>query len=548
MGTPYADRLRVDDLSGRQRLLVKFLLGLSAVVLFFTVTYYWGMRTLEGEPRSIFQAFNTVIETMTTTGYGADSPWETPAMNLFVASMQLSGIVIGFVTLRVLVIPLFERTPINLDDRLSSKNDHVVVAEYRRDTGVLLDELEALDVEYVLVESDAEEAKQLSDDGYQAINGDPESRADLDRAGIEQASLLITDTGDRTASVVLTALEANEDLRVVSFTASTRQKAALSEVGVDRSVAPHALIGQRLAGKATTPVSIDAAADTGIVIREVLVRRDSPLHGVALGDSPFADHADLTVVAAWFDGELRMPPDPADRLTPNTVLVVAGPERSIATVAEEISGVRSLRVPTHSEVVVAGLGEGGIAAVEALPDRVSARTVDTAPKTDPDVLGDVTEPKTLCAADIHEASALIVTVDDDATTLLTVAMARSLAPDIEILVRVTESEKASAAFRAGADYVLSVQQVCARLVAAEIHGERVMDPVGQVRLIRTDATAFVGQSLDSIRRNPEEGWSVVGLLKDGEVRTAPAATIESGDEVFVAGSDAAIQAFERKTN
>jgi Trk K+ transport system NAD-binding subunit len=127
-------------------------------------------------------------------------------------------------------------------------------------------------------------------------------------------------------------------------------------------------------------------------------------------------------------------------------------------------------------------------------------------------------------------------------------MARSLAPDIEILVRVTESQKASAAFRAGADYVLSVQQVCARLVAAEIHGERVMDPVGQIRLVRTDATAFVGQSLDSIRQDPEDGWSVVGLLRDGEVRTEPAATIESGDEVFVAGSDVAIQAFERKTS
>ena len=547
MGTPYADRLRIDDLSRRQRLLVKFLIGLSSVVLFFTVVYYWGMRTLEGEPRSVFQAFNTVIETMTTTGYGADSPWETPVMNLFVASMQISGVVIGFVTLRVLVIPLFERTPVNLDDRLSLKNDHVVVAEYRRDTGVLLDELEALDVDYVLVESDTEEAKRLSDDGYQAINGDPESRADLVRAGIERASLLITDAGDRTASVALTALEANEDLRVVSFTASNRQKAALAEVGVDRSVAPHALIGQRLAGKATTPVSVDAAADTGIVIREVLVRRDSPLHGVQLRASPFADHAELTVVAAWFDGDLRIPPDPTDRLTPNTVLVVAGPERSIAAVAEEISGVRSLRVPTHSEVVVAGLGEGGMAAVAALPDRVSGRTIDNAPETDPDILGDVTEPETLGAADIHEASALIVTVDDDATALLTVAMARSLAPDIEILVRVTESGKTAAAFRAGADYVLSVQQVCARLVAAEIYGEQVMDPAGQIRLIRTDATAFVGQTIDAIRRNPEDGWSVVGLARDGEIRTERTATVESGDEVFVAGSDAAIQAFEQKT-
>ena len=67
-----------------------------------------------------------------------------------------------------------------------------------------------------------DEAKRLSDDGYLAINGDPENRDNLDRASIEKASVLRTDAGERTASIVLTALEANEDLRVISFTPSTR--------------------------------------------------------------------------------------------------------------------------------------------------------------------------------------------------------------------------------------------------------------------------------------------------------------------------------------
>lgn len=312
------EKLHPSDLSRRQRLLFGYVIGLTVVILVFTLLYNAGMGTLEQRPQSMFRSFQTVVETMTTTGYGADSPWATPVMNVFVVTMQLTGVAIGFVTLRVLVIPLFERTPLNLDDRLSLKDDHVVVAEYQRDTGVLLDELEELDADYVLIESDEEEAKRLSDDGYQAINGDPEARADLDRATIGKAALLITDTGERTASVVLTALEANEDLRVISFTASTRRKAALREVGVDRSVAPHALIGRRLAEKATTPVTVDEpAGGQSITIREVLIRRDSPLHGVRVRDSPFASHPNLTLVAGWFDGELRLPPAPDDRLTPN---------------------------------------------------------------------------------------------------------------------------------------------------------------------------------------------------------------------------------------
>jgi Trk K+ transport system NAD-binding subunit len=538
------DSLRLRNLTKRQRLLGVFVLGLAVIVGTYTVLYNLGMQFFEGRPQSVFRSFQTVTETMTTTGYGADSPWETPVMNVFVVAMQLTGIVIGFVTLRVLVIPLFERAPLNLDDRLSAKDDHVVIAEYQRDTGVLLDELEALGVSYVLVESESEEAKALSDAGYQAIHGDPETRADLERASIAKASTLITDAGDRTASIVLTALEANEDLRVISFTPSLRRKAALAEVGVDRSVSPDALIGQRLAEKATLSVAVEEPTDE-IVIREVLIRRHSRLHGVRIADCPVVTNPDLTLVAGWFDGEFHLPPDPDDRITPNTVLVVAGPAGAVERAASQAAGVRTARSGRQSSVVVAGFGEGGRAAVEALPEDVSYTTVDQSPDSGADVVGDVTEPETLRAADIEDASALVVTVDDDATALLTVAMARALSDDVEVLARVTDAEKASPAFRAGADYVLSVQRVCARLVAAEVHGERVMDPVGQIRLVRASSAPFTGQSLADIRRQRDRGWTVVATLRDGDVLTDAATTVEAGDEVFVAGSDTAIAEFER---
>jgi Trk K+ transport system NAD-binding subunit len=542
--TPLSRQLENIDLSRRNRLVIYYVLAIVGVVLLYTLLYNAGMRVFEGRPQSIFRSFQTVTETMTTTGYGADSPWTTPVMNVFVVTMQLTGIVIGFVTLRVLVIPLFERAPLNLDDRLSSKQDHVVVAEYKRDTGVLLDELEELGVSYVLVESDPEEAKTLSDAGYQAIHGDPETRADLERASIGKASTLITDAGDRTASIVLTALEANEGLRVISFTPSLRRKAALAEVGVDRSVSPDALIGRRLAEKATLSVALEEPTDE-IVIREVLIRRHSPLHGARIADTPVVTNPDLTLVAGWFDGEFHLPPDPDNRITPNTVLVVAGPAGAVEAAASQAAGVRTARSGRQSSVVVAGFGEGGRAAVEALPEDVSYTTVDQSTESGADVVGDVTEPETLRAADIEDASALVVTVDDDATALLTVAMARALSDGVEVLARVTDAEKASPAFRAGADYVLSVQRVCARLVAAEVHGERVIDPVGQIRLVRAASAPFAGQSLADIRRQRDRGWTVVGALRDGDVLTDAATTVEVGDEVFVAGSDEAIAEFER---
>jgi Trk K+ transport system NAD-binding subunit len=540
------DGLHPRDLSGRQRLLVVYIVCLLTTVVVYTFLYNVGMRTLEGRPQSMFRSLNAVVATLTTTGYGADSPWTSPLMLSLLVTMQVTGVVIGFVTLRVLVIPLFERAPLTLDDRLSVKSNHVVVAEYRRDTDLLLDELEGLDVGYVLLESDQEEAKRHSDSGYQAIHGDPEDGDDLERASIADASLLITDAGDRTASIALTALERNEDLRVVSFTPTMRRTAALTEVGVDRSVAPHGLIGRRLAEKAATPVAVETSGNgNDIVVREVLVRRNSSIHGTRLGDSTVANHPNLTLVAGWFGGELRVPPSPDERLTPDAVLVVAGPEDDIAAATGDLSNVRSPLGSSRSQVVVAGFGEGGHAAVDALPEGTSVTTVDDDANADPDVVGDSTEPETLHEAGIEDASALIVTVDDDATALLTVAMARSLSDDIEILGRVTDADKAAPAFRAGGDYVLSVQQVCARLVASEAHGEGVVSPAGQIRLVRADAAPFVGESLADAGRDAEQGWIVIGAVRDGTVRTEGSVVVESEDDVLVAGGDDAIRSFER---
>jgi Trk K+ transport system NAD-binding subunit len=254
----------------------------------------------------------------------------------------------------------------------------------------------------------------------------------------------------------------NADLRAIALTDSPKRNRPLEEVGVETAFSPHALIGRRLAHKAAASITVPEGTRVGddVEVQELLVRRGSPLHGVEIRDTRLFEHPRLTIVAGWFDGELRLPPEPTDRLTPNSVLVVVGPADAIADVRERLSGVRSTR--EHSDVVV-GAGHGGRAAVDALPDDVSVTTVAIEDREDVDVVGD---PETLVAAGIEEASALVVTIDDDATALLATALARSLADEIEVLVRVTAAEKVRIAFEAGADYALSVQRPTARLLAS----------------------------------------------------------------------------------
>ncbi|UPV75195.1 NAD-binding protein [Halorussus limi] len=535
-------------LTRRQRLVTAYVISLVVLILLYSVLYNYGMRTLEGHDHSLFRSLQTVVETMTTTGYGADAPWSSPLMNVFVIFMQLTGIAIGFATLRVLIIPLFERAPLDLSDRLTAKDDHVIVCEYRRDTGVLLDELERLNVGYVLIESDAEEAKQLSDDGYQVIHGDPEEGAELERAMVDEASAIVTDAGDRNASVVLTALRLNDDLRVISFTDTPDHNAALREVGADVVLSPDALIGRRLGQKtaawADTPEAMGDATVGDVRIREVLVRRNSPLAGVQIEDTALANHSDVTLVGAWIDGDLRLPVDPTDVVTPNSVLIVAGTEAAIDDVQEFAAGLRPPR--RHENVVVAGMGVGGRAAVDALAEGVTATTIDAEDGRNVDVVGDVRDPETLETAGIEDASALVVTVGDDSTAMLAIAIARTLTDDIEILVRVDGTAKSPTAFDAGADYVLSTQRVSARLLARELRGEDVLTPFEQLRIVRADAAAFAGRTLAKVSAETKAGYVFVGVERDGALVTDDGTEIAAGDRLIVAGTDATIREFERQ--
>ncbi|MFB6076580.1 MAG: TrkA family potassium uptake protein, partial [Candidatus Nanohaloarchaea archaeon] len=243
------------DLSRRNRLIVYYLVGIGVVVLLYTVLYNLGMAAFEGRQQSIFHSFQVVVETMTTTGYGADSPWKSPAMNVFVVFMQLSGIGLGFFTLRVIIIPLFTGADVDLDSRLSPKRDHVIICEYGRDSAVLLDELRELGIDYVLISSSEEHAKDLSDDGYAAIDGSPQDSETFRRASIDTARAVLTDAGDANVNTILTVRSMRPDVEVIALTDEIEQREVLLETGADTVLSPHQVLGRRLAEKAATSFS-----------------------------------------------------------------------------------------------------------------------------------------------------------------------------------------------------------------------------------------------------------------------------------------------------
>jgi Trk K+ transport system NAD-binding subunit len=548
MATPF-QRLTELELSRRDRLILYYLAGLGLLVTFYMVTYNLVMSRLEGVDQSIFASFEFVVQTMTTTGYGQDAgQWSHPLTYLFVALTQISGIGIGFFTLRLIIIPLFTGAEVNLDNRLTPKQDHVIICEYRRDSAVLLDELSELGIEYVLISSDEENAKALSDEGYSVIHGSPQDAEAFERASIDTARAVITDAGDATVNTILTVRSIRSDIELIALTDDSGMRDVLLDTGADSVLSPRGVLGHRLAEKAVSSISFDLI-DTielggDVEVTEIPVHHGSRLIGMRIRESKIREETGANIIGAWIDGELQLPPDPDAVIRPNTVLLVSGGHEALESFSDFTRPARTFR--RHERIVIAGYGEVGQAAESVITEAdIDSVTIDIDERDGVDVVAEAGSEAALEEAGIETADAIIVGLPDDSASLLTTVLARSLNENVEILVRVSETDATRKALSGGADYVLSVPRVSARMVARELRGEDVLAPASQIRLVRVPAEPFAGTTLAESGIYERTGCRVIAV-EDGSGFTStvdPQRRFDGDERLVIVGTDEAVQQF-----
>jgi len=553
---------------------------LAAVMLGFAVVYDYGMTAYEADPKPFYHSVRIVVETFTTTGYGSDSPWATPEMNVFVTVMDLTGVVLIFMALPVFVVPLFEdAVSTTLPSSFDDLEDHVVVCTYSPRAEALIDELTARGVPYVVVEPDRERAVDLHESGHTILHGDPESVETLRAANLRDAVALVADASDEVdVSVVLTAREAATDVRVVSVVEDPGLAAYHELAGADEVLSPRELLGQRLAGKVTTTVSTEldvtrtdaadwkgdgsgtddanpsdgqsttqAAVEVGedFEVAELSVQRDSDLAGTILAESAIRERTGVNVVGAWDRGEFEAPPSPDLELGDGIVLLVAGRRPEIDHLAELTSS--RTRTPGRGRVLVVGHGEvGSVVTAELAAANVPYTVVDVEDKPGVDVVGDATDPETLVEAGIEDARCVVLAVADDTATGFGTLLALDLNPEIEVLARAEETESVRKIYRAGADYVLALATVSGRMLASTVlDREEVVSMDEHVEIVRTNAPALAGQTLGEADVRARTGCTVVAVERNGEVYTTvgPQFRLQSGDDVIVAGTDESVERF-----
>ncbi|MFC4356701.1 potassium channel family protein [Halobium salinum] len=537
----------MSDTTRRAGLYVALALG---VMLAYAFVYQWALATFAGESISYIMALHLVVETFTTTGYGEQTQfWDHPALFLLNIVMMLTGVVLIFLTLPLFIVPLVEETLATDPPEAVDMADHVIVCTFTPRGSALVAELDAMDRSYVVVEKDRERARELYEDGYSVVHGDPETIETLENASVGDAVALVADdTDERNASIVLAAKECASDLHVVSLIEDADVADYHTYAGADKVVSPRRLLGERLAGKATTAVasSLGDAVEIGddFEIAEMLVHRGSPLIGTTIADSGIAEMVGANVIGAWFRGEFVSPPDPGDTIDEHTILLVSGREAQLDRLKElTLSETRRRR---RGRVVVAGYGEVGETAADALSTAdVPVVGVDWQEKAGVDVVGDVTDRETLEEAGVDRARSIIVALADDTTTIFTTLVVKQLAPDVEVIARANEPESVAKLYRAGAEYVLALATVSGRMLASSLLDEEVITPDAQVEVVRTEAPNLVGRSLAEADVRARTNCTVIAVERDDELLTevGPDFVVREGDSLIVAGTDGDMNRF-----
>lgn len=529
---------------------IYYVASMVGLLLLYTLLYKYGMAAFEGVHRGFLESANVVIQSVTTTGYGEDAPWSSAPMLVLMIVMQVTGVFYIFLTLPLFLVPWIERRLENALPGTYDGSDHVVVCGLSAIGDEFLDELEATGSEYVVVLSDGDRVRELIEEGYTAVEGDPESAAALEGVSVASARSVVLDASDeRNATIALAVREVSDTVPMTAFVEDPDRSTSLELAGVTETLNPRELLGRALAGEVSRIIKTELGetVDVGgaFQVIELPVLSDSDLVGRRLRETDLRERTGASVIGAWVNGEFVPNPDPNTAIDRGTVLLVSGTEAQLQSAIE-------LAAPTagtdHEETIVVGYGDTGRAVHRALESaRISCRIVDMEPGPAVDVVGDAAEQDVLRSAGIEDAGVLIVAIGEDTDAIFVTLLARELNPDVEILVRANDTENRGKLVAAGADYVLPLATVSARLLADTITGEEVISYGTQIDVVRSRAPAFTGQTVDEADIRERTGVTVLAVERGETVHTeiGPSFELEAGDELIVAGTAEDIETFRR---
>lgn len=526
-----------------------FVVGL---ILAYGVIYQWGMAVFEGYEKSYIHSLQVVIESVTTAGYGGDSPWTSNFMNIFVIWMNMTGVILVFLAFPLFVLPMIReaiqpRPPESVD-----LEDHVIICSISKRASILQSELQSKSIPYVIVDLDEEEVINLHQEGVPVLLGNPSDEDVLRSANIKKARALVADMDDENnALICLSARSLHKDLKILSVATEENMIPYHRYAGATNVILPRRILGKSLAERVTVSITEDLQGVTQLSdeleLTEILIEPNSDIVGKTIEKSKIREKYGVNIIGAWFSGNFVSNPKPDQVITEHTILLLAGSHKNLTEFrSKTVSRFHTVEGP----IIIAGLGVVGRTISDIFRKRdIKFTVVDKTEKEGVDIVGDITDEETLDEAGIENASTIILAVNDDRTAIFTTLVLQQMNPGVEIIARVNDVDNTGKVYRAGADYVLSLPTVTGRMLFSILmEDDDILSTDTMYEVIRTEAPGLGGETLREANIRAETGCTVVAVERNGELITElqPDFELSDEDQLIVVGSDETINRFRKK--
>jgi len=543
----------------KKRTVVRFkalwvLLGLLILLIGLYATIFQILMTQEEQRHSWADGIYWVVVTMSTLGYG-DITFDSYPGRIFSIIVILSGVtfllvILPFVLIQFVVMPWMERRSESRVPRAIGEDveGHVILTKISHIEESLIARLKSVDMKYVVLIEDYDEASRLHDLGYKVMLGDWDDPDTYKKVRANQAALFVANRSDViNTNITFTLREVAPNLPIVSTAASHASVDILELAGATNVVELGVLLGRIIAQRVLGTDATDHIVGQvkGISISEVGVS-GAQLAGKTIGETGIRSATGVSVVGIWNRGRYDIA-TAETLIEANSVLILAGSFEQLESFDQNFKSKQN----TEESVLIIGGGRVGRQVGESLRgyglkykiiEKQSERVLDP----DHYIAGDAADLRVLESAGIRSAHAVAITTHDDDVNVYLTIYCRRLRPDIQIIARANTDRNTSTLYRAGADAVLSYASTGATNIWNTVFAsDTVLLADGlEIRTLSTPDD-LVRQTLATSDIRESTGVNVVAIEFAGIVETDPNPNepIPAGSNLVLIGDEDAFVKF-----
>ncbi|MBD3170314.1 MAG: potassium channel protein [candidate division Zixibacteria bacterium] len=530
------------------KLLFKFLLGLTMLVVIYSVLFHFIMLFEEKE-FSWITGFYWTLTVMSTLGFG-DITFTSDLGKAFSMLVLISGIIFLLVMLPFTFIQFFyapwleaqsrAKTPRELPE---SATGHVILTSFDAISINLIAKLEKYDYNYAIIAPDFQRGLELYDLNYKVVVGDLNDPETYKRLRIQNAAMLVANNDDMiNTNISFTVREISEKVPVVTNADSDDSIDVLQLAGSTYVFQFMKMLGESLARRTlgmSTGANVIGRFDQ-LLIAEAPAMRTS-LEGKTLVQSDLREKTGVTVVGLWERGKFIVP-RPQTRINSTTVLVLAGSAEQLKKY-DEVFSIYSSYHTADAPVLILGGGRVGRAAAQILKERqIVYKVVERNQKliqNDDYIHGNAADLDTLNRAGIREATSVIITTRDDSMNIYLAIYCRKLRSDIQIVSRANLDRNISKLHSAGADLVMSHASIGANTIINLLNPNKILMVAEGLNIFRASVhSSLVGKSLAESQIRKQTGCSVIAIGRDNklDINPEPSILLKEHDEMVLIGT------------